>query len=314
MNHLPFISTPVTPLRYYSRKYNCAIIAKRDDLFLEAGSGSKARMLQYILADINSENCDVLVTAGGPCSNFNRACALMCAKIGVPMHLIEYTDMPEEFETSLNYYLCELAGIRKTRCEKTNVPSTIKSVIDSYKGEKVKVVYGGGKSLEGVFSYYDAVRELKEQVKSIDYLFVSCGTGTTLTGICAGMQEYFPNAHIHAISVARTLDVEKTVLDDDMQILNSFLGSNHTFDNMSFHEEYLCGGYDKTTPGLLSCVKECISKEGMIIDPCYSGKSFYGMTEIIKKNREHYEGKNILYWNTGGIMNLLSMKNMYQFD
>ena len=129
MNHLPFISTPVTPLRYYSRKYNCAIIAKRDDLFLEAGSGSKARMLQYILADINSENCDVLVTAGGPCSNFNRACALMCAKIGVSMHLIEYTDMPEEFETSLNYYLCELAGIRKTRCEKTNVPSTIKSVI-----------------------------------------------------------------------------------------------------------------------------------------------------------------------------------------
>lgn len=314
MDHLPFSPTPITNLRHYSEKYNCTIKAKRDDLFLEAGGGSKARMLQYILADINKENCDVLVTAGGPCSNFNRACALMCAKIGIPMHLIEYTDTPAEFETSLNYYLCELAGIRKTRCEKTNVPATIRSVIDSYKGEKIKVVYGGGKSLEGIYSYYDAVRELKEQVESIDYLFVSCGTGTTLTGICAGMKEYFPDAFIHAISVARTLEVEKAVLDDDMLILNSFLGSNHSFENMSFHEEYLCGGYDKTTQGLLSCVKECISKEGMIIDPCYSGKSFYGMTEIIKNNPHYYEGKNILFWNTGGIMNLLSMKNMYQFD
>lgn len=49
----------------------------------------------------------------------------------------------------------------------------------------------------------------------------------------------------------------------------------------------------------------------MVIDPCYSGKSFYGMCKILENNSIKYKGKNILYWNTGGIMNLLSMKASY---
>ena len=163
MNHLPFIPTPVTALPYYSKKLGIELFCKRDDLFLEAGGGSKARMLQYILADVNKNNYDVLVTAGGPCSNFNRACALMCAKLGIPMHLIEYTDSPEEFNTSLNYFICNLVGIRKTRCEKSEVPSVIQRVMKNYEGKKAKFVYGGGKSVEGIYAYYDAVRELAEQ-------------------------------------------------------------------------------------------------------------------------------------------------------
>lgn len=308
MLHLDFSPTPISKLDYYSRRFECNILSKRDDLFTEAGGGSKARMLQYILADVTPSNCDVLVTAGGPCSNFNRACALMCAKLGVPMHLIEYTDMPEEFDTSLNYYLCNLAGIRKTRCKKTDVPSTIKQVVDSYQGKKVKLVYGGGKSLEGIYAYYDAVSELSKQIDSIDHLFITCGTGTTLTGVCAGMKKYYPNAHIHAISVARTYDVEKTTLDEDMNILNAYLNTSFDFSNMSFYEDFLCGGYDLTSPELLQSIKECISNEGMLIDPIYTGKTFWGMTEIIDRNKELYRGKNIVFWNTGGLFNLLSSK------
>lgn len=308
MIHLDFSPTPISKLDYYSRKFECNILSKRDDLFSEAGGGSKARMLQYILADVNSSNCNVLVTAGGPCSNFNRACALMCAKLGVPMHLVEYTDMPEEFDSSLNYYLCNLAGIRKTRCKKTEVPSTIKQVVDSYQGQNVKLVYGGGKSLEGIYAYYDAVAELSKQIENIDHLFITCGTGTTLTGVCAGMKKYFPNAHIHAISVARTYDVEKVTLDDDMDILNAYLNTSFDFSNMSFYEDFLCGGYDLTSPELLQSIKECISNEGMLIDPIYTGKTFWGMTEIINKNKETYRGKNVVFWNTGGIFNLLSSK------
>ena len=308
MLHLDFSPTQISKLDYFSRKFECNILSKRDDLFTEAGGGSKARMLQYILADVTPSNCDVLVTAGGPCSNFNRACALMCAKLGVPMHLIEYTDMPEEFDTSLNYYLCNLAGIRKTRCKKTDVPSTIKQVVDSYQGKKVKLVYGGGKSLEGIYAYYDAVSELSKQIDCIDHLFVTCGTGTTLTGVCAGMKKYYPNAHMHAISVARTYDVEKTTLDEDMNILNAYLNTSFDFSNMSFYEDFLCGGYDLTSPELLQSIKECISNEGMLIDPIYTGKTFWGMTEIIDRNKELYRGKNIVFWNTGGLFNLLSSK------
>lgn len=309
MEHFRFEPSALDRLGYYSDKYNCELYAKRDDLqFLTIGGGSKARMLQYLLYDLTPDNYDVLVTAGGPCSNFNRACALMCARQGVGFHLVEYTDEPSEFETSLNYKLCLLSGMETTRCDKRNVPATIQNVVEKLKqeGQRVKLVYGGGKSLEGVYSYYDAVAELFGQTDKVDYLFVACGTGTTLTGICAGMQIYFPDAEVHAISTARTFEVEKPTLDEDMALLNHYLHTDYSFRNLVFHEEYLCGGYAKYDTGIMSAIQECASKEGMLTDPTYSGKAFHGMLETIERNREKFVGKHIVFWNTGGMFNLLS--------
>ena len=310
MKHLEFTPTPVNILPYYSEKLGCKLLCKRDDLFAAAGGGSKARMLQYILADVNRQNCDVLVTAGGPCSNFNRACSLMCASLGIPMHLIEYTDNPDEWK-SLNYYLCQLAGIKTTRCAKSVVPQTIKIVMDSYTqmGKIVKNVYGGGKSLEGIFAYYDAVKELSRQISDIDYVFLACGTGTTLTGICAGMQTFFPKAKVFAISIARRYEQEIPVLEDDMQILNSYSKQSYTFDNLVFLDKYLCGGYANYSIELFDSVRECISHEGMVVDPTYSGKALWGMINELRANPSRFAGKNVLFWNTGGIINLLSTKD-----
>lgn len=306
MNHFPFTPTPITPLPYYSKKYGVDLLCKRDDLFAEAGGGNKARMLQYILADINSHNCDVLLTAGGPCSNFNRACALMCAKLGVSMHLVEYTTNESEYNSSLNYLLCNLANIRHTRCAKTVVSETISKVQSLYltNNQNVKIIYGGGRSIEGIYAYYDAVKELYKQNKNIDYIFVACGTGTTLTGICAGTQKYFPKALVYGISVARCWNDEKEVLADDMNLLNKHLHKSYNFDNLCFKDQYLCGGYGKYDNRLMGTIKECIAKEGLIVDPTYSGKALWGMLEIIDNPK--FRNKNILFWNTGGIFNLLS--------
>ena len=307
MEHLPFCPTPLVNLPYYSKKWGLEMFCKRDDLFLYAGGGNKARMLQYILANIDSSNTDVLVTAGGPCSNFNRACALMCSHIGIKMHLIEYTDEPKEWE-SLNYYLCKLAGISSTRCDKREVSKTIQTVLSRYEDNNVKSVYiyGGGKSLEGIYAYYEAINELRRQLDKIDHLFVACGTGTTLTGICAGMQQFFPESIVHAISTARVFEDEIHVLYEDMDLLNRYLGTSYNFDNMVFSDSYLCGGYAKYNREVFDTVKECLSHEGMIIDPTYSGKAFYGMSKILASTPECFAGKRLLFWNTGGIMNLLS--------
>lgn len=312
MIHLDFRYTPVTNLSYYSKKLNVNLFAKRDDLFEEACGGSKARMLQYILADYESEKYEVVVTAGGPNSNFNRACALMCAKLGLKMHLIEYTDEPEQFSSSVNYYICNLVGIEKTRCLKTCVSQTIAEVMTLYKkrGINAKFVYGGGKSLEGVYAYFEVVKELKEQVSNIDYVFLACGTGTTLAGVCAGMQFFFPNAIVHAISTARTWNDEREILYENGKSIGNYLKEIVDFHNLVFHEEYLCGGYAKYTPELMDTIRECICYEGMIIDPTYSGKAFWGMKRIIEQNPKIYKGKTVCFLNTGGIFNLLSTKDV----
>lgn len=305
MIHLPFTPTPITKLEYYSTKLGVNLMCKRDDLFALAGGGNKARMLQYILSGVSRESCDVLVTAGGPCSNFNRACALMCAHLGVQMHLVEYTDNPEEFDKSLNYKLCKLAGVKTTRCNKCNVPETISQVLNSYSLNKTKFVYGGGKSIEGFFSYYEAVKELYDQKASIDYLFIACGTGTTLTGVCAGMHKYYPSAKIYAVSVARSKKDEMPVLRDNMNSLNKYLGASYDFSNLIFCDQFVGDGYGNYDANLVDIIRECIANEGVLLDPTYSGKAFYGMHSIIR-GESQFDGKDILFWNTGGMFNLLS--------
>lgn len=311
MKHLDFSPTPLTPLQYYRRKYHCNILAKRDDLFAQAGGGSKARMLQYILFPLVQNKTAILITAGGPCSNYNRAAALLCAHYGIQLKLISYTDSPEDWQ-SLNHFLVKLAGAEVTVCDKSNVPETIEKVVGNTSKSTSNFVhlYGGGKQVEGFYAYYDAVRELHEQTPDkIDEVFVACGTGTTLTGICAGMHRYFPNAVVHAISNARTWEVEKPTLTADMEELNAYLGTSYDFSNMVYHEEFLFGGYGKTSKEELDTIKECVGKTGMLIDPTYSGKAFYGMTQILSRSNDKLEDKNVLFWNTGGQMNLLSQKN-----
>ena len=308
IEHLEFLPSKVDLLPYYSKILQLNLYAKRDDLsFMSIGGGSKARMLQYLLYDLTKSKYDVLVTAGGPCSNFNRACALMCARQGIRFHLIEYTDNPDEFTTSLNYKLCKYVGMESTRCEKIDVVNVIPKVVEGLKREglRVKNVYGGGKSIEGIYSYYEAISELKTQISEIDHLFVACGTGTTLTGICAGVQKYYPKTKVHAISVARSWEVEKHVLMEDMTLLNSYLSEIYNFDNLIFHEEFLCGGYAKSNNLLRNTIRECACKEGMLLDSTYSGKAFWGMLSVLQ-NDYQFKGKQILFWNTGGLFNLLS--------
>ncbi len=308
MKHLPFTETPIHELHYYSKLCGSKIMVKRDDLFLKAGGGNKARMLQYILADIPTSDFQIIVTAGGPNSNFNRACALMCAELGIQMHLVEYTEDPDEFNNSLNYYICKLCNIRTTRCQKDNVRQTINGVLNQYAQQniKTKFIYGGGKSLEGIYAYYEAIKELKQQNINIDHLFIACGTGTTLTGVCAGMQKYYPCAKIHAISTARNWETESIVIKEDLDTINKYLNTSYNFNNTMFYENFLCGGYGKYNSSIIKDIKKCIEKTGMMIDPTYSGKAFSGMLNIISSSNK-FKGTNILFWNTGGMLNLLSI-------
>ncbi len=311
MEHLPFSSTPIDQLNHFSRKYNAKIICKRDDLFY-MGGGSKARMLRYIIYPLYNNNINTLLTPGGPCSNYNRAAALMCVELGIKMRLVSYTDEPSEYD-SLNHFLVQLAGAELIPTSKDKVPQTIQKEIDRLKEEEVpfQYCYGGGKSIEGIYAYYEAVKELHAQYPdSIDEVYVACGTGTTLTGICCGMQAFFPKAKVHGISVARDFISESPVLKEDLQCLNDYLKTSYDLSNLVFHDEFLLGGYGKTSPEALALIQESISQEGLLVDPTYSGKALYGMTKCLSASAP--TRKTILFWHTGGIMNLLSQRRLFK--
>lgn len=309
MKHFSFSPTPIVFLPYYSDKYRLELYVKRDDLFPSALGGNKSRMLQYILYPLVQKGIRTIVTAGGPYSNFNRAIALLCAKYGLKLKLISYTDNLEEYANSLNNHIVSITNCEYIYCKKSEVSQMITKVMDS-SDELTYFIYGGGRTLAGIYAYYDAVKELRNQYKEdFNEVFIACGTGTTLTGICAGMEEYFPKTYVHGISVARTYEVERFILDENMSWLNRYLNKNYDFSNLKFHEEFLLGGYGKSSSEEMAIIRECISHTGIIIDPTYVGKAFYGMHSVLSTGK--YVGKKILFWNTGGLINFLSDRNVF---
>ena len=313
LNHLNFEPTPLCKVRLKHLGLSETLF-KRDDLFLKAGGGSKARMLQFILGDMRKEFTDVIVTAGGPCSNFNRACALQCAELGIKMHLIIYTEHDDEYKYSENYFICKLANVTFTRCEKLKVKETIKEVLKDYENKKIraKYIYGGGRSLEGVLAYYYAAEELLAQLKNekIDNLFIACGTGTTVSGLAAGFQKYSLPTQIHAVSVARTKKVEMPIIEENIQWINDYCNTNFNSSNIVFHDEFILGEYGAINDSLINFIKEFINNTGILIDPIYTGKALYGMSEILR----NCNSKNNLFWHTGAIYTLLSNKQKFESE
>jgi 1-aminocyclopropane-1-carboxylate deaminase/D-cysteine desulfhydrase-like pyridoxal-dependent ACC family enzyme len=334
MRHFPFIETPVEYLPTVSKKHENYIYVKRDDTFHCAGGGNKARKLQYILYKAQQEGCNAVVTAGDINSNHNRATALMCAKLHVKVKLIIHNDHPEKEEYSINSFLSRLCGAELIYCSKSDVAETMDKAMFDFKKKKYSPYYiwGGGHCLEGSFAYYDAIKNLKKQITFIpDYVFLASGTGTTHAGIYVGMKHFFPTSKVVGISISRdtqrgTDEIYKSIVE-----LERYLKFQETDkESIIFIDDFVGNGYELIYDDEILCIKQIMHDEGLILDPTYTGKAFYGMLNLcsssppvpssdiltIAKTRKTFTcplpvSKNILFWHTGGIFNLCSNKEYF---
>ena len=69
------------------------VLLKRDDLAGFAVGGNKTRALEYLLGRAVTDRCDVLVTGGGPGSNFCPAAAVAARAAGLDCELVVWGDV-----------------------------------------------------------------------------------------------------------------------------------------------------------------------------------------------------------------------------
>ena len=66
-----------------------------------------------------------------------------------------------------------------------------------------------------------------------------------------------------------------------------------------FIDDYVGKGYGDIYPEVLRTIKKVANKTAILLDPVYTGKAFYGMTDYLNKNK--VKNKRILFIHTGGI-------------
>ncbi len=318
--NLANLPTPVYRLERISEEWGVDLWIKRDDYTGAETSGNKIRKLEYTIAKALSEKAEVVITCGGIQSNHCRATAAVAAKVGIKSHLVLRID--EEPPVEGNYLLDKILGAEITfisRKDYSNRRGEIMAEIAKEyeaKGIKAYVIPEGASDGTGNFGYIEAVQEIVAQEKELgvnfDAIVCAVGSGGTYSGLFLGAKIYAPDKKVYGFNVCDDeeyfLNVCESIASDTVKALGSDIEVKR--EEMNIIDGYKGLGYAISKDEELLFITELARKEGVILDPVYTGKAFYGLYHELKKGRFSAH-KHILFVHTGGLFGVFPKQEQF---
>jgi D-cysteine desulfhydrase len=306
---LGFFPTPLQLLPRLSKKSaDYTIYIKRDDQTGLATGGNKTRKLEYLIQNALDHGCDTIITAGAQQSNHCRQTAAACAMAGLECHLLLGGELPKQFDGNLLLSKTLGATIHFTgQNRKGEDIGILKSKLIA-EGKKCYIIPYGGSNFMGALGFVNAVKELKSQLISknlnIDYIFFASSSGGMQAGLTMGIDLFELQTTLMPISIDKTFTKEKSLDTIVLKIINEGkenLGIKKTYQlkDCALIEGYDTKGYGIVGENEKTAINTLAKHEGIVLDPVYTGRAFYGMLDYIKQKK--ISKSNILFWHTGGV-------------
>jgi len=327
--HLP---TPIQKLENLSLTLKGPeIFMKRDDLTGLAFGGNKSRKLEFIIQDALDKKADVIITWASLQSNWCLQTAAAARKFGIKpiLFLFKTYDLPEEYDGNLLLDFILDAEIKIREAEKGRVvrEEDVEDIIEETINEVKEWGYtpyvapiGGslvGGSMEkplGAISYVYAFVEMLEQVETkgieIDYVVHATGSGGTQAGLTVGAKAIKDNIKVLGISVSDEKESfckdVLTIAHDTVKALSLDLKIEK--EDVFVFDEYIKEGYGIVNREISDIIRLIAIKEGIFLDPVYTGKAMVGLLDLIQKGYFKKEDK-IVFFHTGGTPALFPNKH-----
>jgi len=281
---------------------------KRDDLTGFAMGGNKGRKLEYLIADALDKGADTVVTCGSVQSNFIRQLGAACAVVGMRCVAV-VMELPYEYSKPMgillnsrigNPQLNILFGVETVLVSDDNWDVLFREcdVISkklSDAGGKVYSIPIGGSSPLGAYAFYVAAQEVIATEIAFDWVVTSSSSGSTQTGLTYG----FHGTPTQVLGISA--DPEPEFLNDLQKLgysLAELLGELPVAgESFVLNQDFVGYGYGVTDDETLAAIRWLATREGILLDPIYSGKAFRGLLELV---RNHTLKGRILFWHTGG--------------
>ena len=261
---------------------------KREDQNHPIVSGNKWRKLKYNLIEAKKQGHKNLLTFGGAYSNHIYAIAgagkeLDFETIGV-IRGEEHAELNPtlSFAKAQGMHLHYMDRSTYRQKESEEVINLLKQVY----GDFYLIPEGGTNELA-----LKGCAELAEEIDH-DYDFLCCpvGTGGTLVGLIIGARG---SGQLLGFSALKGDFLQK-------EVDNLLKKSTKIYNNWSITDQYGFGGYAKVKPELLKFMSEFEEKQGILLEPIYTGKMMYGIYEMVRAGK-FKEGSKIVAIHTGGL-------------
>lgn len=248
-------------------------------------SGNKWFKLKYHLENFSKKDYTGILTFGGAWSNHIIATACACSMYNIKSVGIIRGEKPKSLSPTLQ--LAEEYGMqleflsRETYSQKSN-PDLLNYFLQLYPNFYAIPEGGSGK---------DGEKGMAEILKVVDlklYTHILCaiGTGTMFRGITS------------IISPTQTLF--------GVYVLKGFEQSNFAEANQMTTSDYHFGGYAKQSLTLINFMNDFYERTGITTDFVYTGKLFFAVEDLIKKNT-FQKGSKLLVIHSGGLQGNTSL-------
>jgi len=307
---LGFFPTPLQELKNLSSSFpGYRLFIKRDDQTGLASGGNKTRKLEYLIREALDQGCDTVITAGAQQSNHCRQTAAACAVAGLSCHLLLGGEEPAQYHGNL--LLSSMLGAEihftGTHRKGEDIPA-LKTKLQA-RGKSCSVIPYGGSNLTGALGFVAAMLELRDQLTKndlrIDHIYFASSSGGTQAGLILGKTLLGMDVELLPIAIDK-----EEISGDSLEAIvlglllegASLMGLKRQF---SVADTDLVRGYDESGYGVptleeMNAIRLLARSEGILLDPVYTGRAFYGMLDMLQRNRIP-AGSNVLFWHTGGL-------------
>jgi D-cysteine desulfhydrase len=312
------LPTPLEPARVLGARLGVTLWWKRDDLTGAELTGNKVRKLEYLLADAEAEEADTVITCGGEQSNHCRATALAAARRGLRcVLLLRVPDPSAPPPLAANSLLARMSGaeIRYLSVEQYRRRDEVFRAVAQelrMRGRRPYVIPEGGSNAVGAWGYIQAMSELHTQLGGRPATIVyAAGSGGTGAGIELGIRRLeWRGAKALGFAVCddrATFQRQIAAIAAEASTRYE-LGIEIEPDEIEIIDAYIGPGYAQTTPDMLASIVEVARTEGIVLDPVYTGKAFFGLTREQTLGNPAVVGGSagdVVFLHTGGIFGLL---------
>lgn len=308
LSHLP------TPLEYcanISRELGVDLYVKRDDCTGLATGGNKARKLEWLIAEALQQGAEYVMTQGATQSNHARQTAAACAKFGLKCHILLEDRLGSN---DANYYengnvlLDDLFGATKEfRPSGLDMNQELEDVADKFRadGKKVYTIVGGGSNEVGALGYVNCAYELLQQIDElgidVNYIVHATGSAGTQAGLITGLKSVDSDINLLGFGVRISKDKQEENVFKVAQRVAAKIGQPNCVKRQDIIADtnYVGLGYGKPTENTIEAIRMFAEKEGILLDPVYSGKAAAGLIDYCRSGK-FKKGEKIVFLHTGG--------------